>query len=205
MFDINELMNRANGAKEQASKQMEELMQSTENLLTGIEAEKAESLNHTEEIENAKLQAEMEMKAANLQKQKEVLTQMMGEEFAKQSAMMQQQVSEEVKKQVSEIAAMNSQELLGKLYGDDMAILSAALDTLGQLKETDGADGMEEELTPEQLYAFIEERMEHIGKMDELSPVPYTGNLEQWQHVAVLLSGGLSTVNGHALDSLEIQ
>lgn len=205
MFDINELMNRANGAKEQASKQMEELMQSTENLLTGIEAEKAESLNHTEEIENAKLQAEMEMKAANLQKQKEVLTQMMGEEFAKQSAMMQQQVSEEVKKQVSEIAAMNSQELLGKLYGDDMAILSAALDTLGQLEETDGADGMEEELTPEQLYAFIEERMEHIGKMDELSPVPYTGNLEQWQHFAVFLSGILSTVNGHALDSLEVQ
>ena len=208
MFDINELMNRAKGAKEQASRQMEELMRSTEELQAGTEAKEADLLNRTEETENAKLQAEAETEAANrhnIHKQKEVLTQMMGEEFAKQSAMMREQVSEEVKKQVGEIAAMNAQELLGKLYGDDLAILSAACDTLEQLEGTDDPDWEEEELTPEQLYAFVEERMEQIGKMDEPPSVPYADNLEQWRHFAVLLSGIISTVNDHALDALEVE
>ena len=55
MFDINELMNRAKGAKEQASRQMEELMRSTEELQAGTEVKEADPLNRAEETENAKL------------------------------------------------------------------------------------------------------------------------------------------------------
>ena len=205
MFDINELMNQAKNAKEQASKQMEELMQSTEGLQAEIETKEADSLSHIEKTESAKFQAATEMEAANMQKQKEILMQMIGEEFAKQSAIMQEQVSEEVKKQVGEMAGMNSQELLEKLYGDDMAILSAAFDTLEQLSGTDDSDWEEEELTPEQLYALTEELMGKIGEMEEPSPVPYTDSLEQWRHFAVLLSGIISTVNDHALDSLDVE
>lgn len=196
MFDIQELMNRANGAKERASRQMEELKQSAEALQTELKRKEGEDATLTEKTEK---------EIADIDKQRDCLTQMMGEEFARQSAMMQEQVSEEIKKQVGQMAAMNAQELLEKFGGDDMAILSAALDTLEQLEGTDDPDGEDEAIPPQQLYDLTEEHMKKIGEMEEPTPVPYPDSLEQWQHFAILLSGIISTVNDHALDALDVE
>ena len=202
MFDINELMNRANRMKEQAAKQMDDLMQSAEEAQAQIEAKEETARQTEQQAEQSSHSAETETE--NLQKQMEALTQRMGEEFAKQSAAMQEQISEEVKKQVGEMASLGSQELIEKLYGEDMAMLSAAFDTLEQLEGTD-VSFEEEELSSEQLYGLIEEQMEKIQKIEEPSPVPYADRLEDWQRFGILLSGIISTVNDHKLDSLEVE
>ena len=131
------------------AKKMQEMQKRAEEAAEKIKiADADEEKRKAEEEESARRAAELN--EANLQRQREVLAQMMGEEFAKQSAAMQEQVSEEIKRQAEAVAAQAQQDVLGALYGGDRSMLSAALDTYAMMGgEADEEEG-EAERTPAQ-------------------------------------------------------
>ena len=183
------------------ARQMQEMQKRAQEAAEKIKMPAAdEEKSKAEEAERARKAAEQE--EANLQRQREVLAQMMGEEFARQSAAMQEQVSEEIRRQAAAAAAQAQQDVLGALYGDDLSMLSAALDTLAM---DDEEDEEEAELTPAQLYDYVEEKMREIDALEEPQPAAYGALPSRWEKFCILLSGIISTVNEHSLDGLNVE
>ena len=87
MVDINEI--RARNAK-----MMADMQKRTEEAASKLEMPAQDESADGAEEERARRAAELA--AANEQRQREVLSQMMGEEFARQTAAMQEMVSQEV-------------------------------------------------------------------------------------------------------------
>lgn len=188
------------------ARQMQEMQKRAQEAAEKIKMPAAdEEKSKAEEEENARRAAALN--EANLQRQREVLAQMMGEEFAKQSAAMQEQVSEEVKKQAEAVAAQARQDVLGALYGDDLSILSAALDTLAMTEgeEEEEEEEEEAELTPAQFYDYTEKKMQEIDALEEPQPAEYGALPSRWEKFCILLSGIISTVNDHSLDGLDVE
>lgn len=189
------------------ARQMQEMQKRAQEAADRISAPDADALSAQEEEKKRAEEAERARKAAeqeeaNLQRQREVLAQMMGEEFARQSAAMQEQVSEEIRRQAAAAAAQAQQDVLGALYGDDLSMLSAALDTLAM---DDEEDEEEAELTPAQLYDYVEEKMREIDALEEPQPAAYGALPSRWEKFCILLSGIISTVNEHSLDGLNVE
>ena len=168
MVDINEI--RARNAR-----MMADMQKRTEEAISKLEMPAQDENTDGAEEERARRAAELA--AANEQRQREVLSQMMGEEFARQTAAMQEMVSQEVQRQAASAAAQLQQDALGALFGDDAALFSAALDTLAQTEDDEDAE--EQELPPEELYG--------------------------WERFCIALSGIISTVNDHKLDELDVE
>lgn len=183
------------------ARQMQEMQKRAQEAAEKIKMPAAdEEKSKAEEEENARKAAALN--EAALQRQREVLAQMMGEEFARQSAAMQEQVSEEIRRQAAAAAAQAQQDVLGALYGGDLSMLSAALDTLAM----DGEEDEEEaELTPAQLYDYVEEKMREIDALEEPQPAAYGALPSRWEKFCILLSGIISTVNEHSLDGLNVE
>ena len=87
MVDINEI--RARNAK-----LMADMQKRTEEAVSKLDTPAQDENADSAEEERARRAAELA--AANEQRQREVLSQMMGEEFARQTAAMQEMVSQEV-------------------------------------------------------------------------------------------------------------
>ena len=189
------------------ARQMQEMQKRAQEAADRISAPDADALSAQEEEKKRAEEAERARRAAkqeeaNLQRQREVLAQMMGEEFARQSAAMQEQVSEEIRRQAAAAAAQAQQDVLGALYGGDLSMLSAALDTLAM---DDEEDEEEAELTPAQLYDYVEEKMREIDALEEPQPAAYGALPSRWEKFCILLSGIISTVNEHSLDGLNVE
>ena len=194
MVDINEI--RARNAK-----LMADMQKRTEEAASKLETPAQDESADSAEEERARRAAELA--AANEQRQREVLSQMMGEEFARQTAAMQEMVSQEVQRQAASAAAQLQQDALSALFGDDAALFSAALDTLAQTE--DGEDEEEEqELPPEALYDYLESKLGEIDALEEPQPQAY--NIPAlWERFCIALSGIISTVNDHKLDELDVE
>ena len=203
-MDSKEIMERANAAKAKASARMQEMLARTQEIQDAAEKRRAEAKEQEAEREAERARRAQEQEAANLQRQQELLAQVMGAEFARQSAETEAKIAAEVQKQVGEMAGLGAQELIGKIYGDDMAMLAAAFDTLEQW-EGDTEDGEEEEMTSEQLYGFVEEKLAEVARLEEPSPAPYEDSPAQWERFGILLSGIISTLNEHKLDELDVE
>lgn len=203
-MDSKEIMERANAAKAKASARMQEMLARTQAIQDAADKRRTEAEEQEAEREAERARHAQEQEAANLQRQQEILAQMMGAEFARQSAETEAKIAAEVQKQVGEMAGLGAQELIGKIYGDDMAMLAAAFDTLEQW-EGDTEDGEEEEMTSEQLYGFVEEKLAEVARLEELSPAPYEDSPAQWERFGILLSGIISTLNEHKLDELDVE
>lgn len=135
MVDINEI--RARNAK-----LMADMQKRTEEAVSKLEMPAQDENADSAEEERARRAAELA--AANEQRQREVLSQMMGEEFARQTAAMQEMVSQEVQRQAASAAAQLQQDALGALFGDDAALFSAALNTLAQTENDEDAEEEEQ-------------------------------------------------------------
>lgn len=194
MVDINEI--RARNAK-----LMADMQKRTEEAVSKLEMPAQDENADSAEEERARRAAELA--AANEQRQREVLSQMMGEEYARQTAAMQEMVSQEVQRQAASAAAQLQQDALSALFGDDAALFSAALDTLAQTE--DGEDEEEEqELPPEALYDYLESKLGEIDALEEPQPQAY--NIPAlWERFCIALSGIISTVNDHKLDELDVE
>ncbi len=195
MVDINEI--RARNAK-----LMADMQKRTEEAASKLEMPAQDEKADSAEEERARRAAELA--AANEQRQREVLSQMMGEEFARQTAAMQEMVSQEVQRQAASAAAQLQQDALSALFGDDAALFSAALDTLAQTEDGEDDEEEEQELPPEALYDYLESKLGEIDALEEPQPKAY--NIPAlWERFCIALSGIISTVNDHKLDELDVE
>ena len=193
MVDINEIRART-------AKLMADMQKRTEEAVSKLETPTQDENADNAEEERARRAAELA--AANEQRQREVLSQMMGEEFARQSAAMQDMVSEEIQRQAASAAAQLQQDALSALLGDDAALFAAAMDTLAQTE--DDEDTEEKELSPEALYDYLERKLGEIDALEEPQPKAY--NIPAlWERFCIALSGIISTVNDHKLDELDVE
>lgn len=191
MFDINKIMKQARQAKEQALDSVKETMEKNEERINEIEvpgSEQSASVS-ADEVE--------EQISANTQRQVEILGQMFGPESTAQMA-----VNEEVlQKMVHDTAG----DLMEHLFGEDMGVLAAALETL-EMEDMD--DGKEVSFDPEleeNLYVALEEAMDRLESMPEPEAVPYQKEDVKWERFGILLSGILSTLNSHNLDRMDVE
>ncbi len=199
MFDINEIKKRAQQASERAADAMKETFEKSEEIVKKAEEpdSKKSSAVSAAEVE--------EQIAANTQRQVEILGQMFGADGMAQMAVNEELLQKMVNDKVAEATASTAETFMGQLFGEDMGVLAAALETL----EMEDA-GDEEELAfdlelEESLYTTLDETMARLEAMPEPEPIPYQKNDEKWEHFGILLSGILSTLNNHDLDGMDVE
>ena len=217
MFDIDEIMRRAEAARDAASQQLNESMEKSrkiaEQTMADTEKEDAErtaakkaAMEGVAEKQKAEEQASGQ-EAANQQRQVEILGQMFSQEAMEQMAANQEQIQAEIARQVADCAAMGVEDMMNQLFGEDMGIISAAMETLAM--EEDEDDEEEEPELPlaleQELYRVLEEKLAWLDTLPEPEPVPYAKNDPRWSRFGILLSGIISTVNDHDLDGMDVE
>ena len=199
MFDINEIKKRAQQASERAADAMKETFEKSEEIVK--KAEEPDS-KKSSSVSAAEVEEQI---AANTQRQVEILGQMFGADGMAQMAVYEELLQKMVNDKVAEATASTAETFMGQLFGEDMGVLAAALETL----EMEDA-GDEEELAfdldlEEGLYTTLDETMARLEAMPEPEPIPYQKNDEKWEHFGILLSGILSTLNNHDLDGMDVE
>lgn len=217
MFDIDEIMRRAEAARDAASQQLNESMEKSrkiaEQTMADTEKEDAEraaakkaAMEGVAEKQKAEEQSAGQ-EAANQQRQVEILGQMFSQEAMEQMAANQEQIQAEIARQVADCAAMGVEDMMNQLFGEDMGIISAAMETLA-MEEDEDDEEEEPELTlalEQELYRVLEEKLAWLDTLPEPEAVPYAKNDPRWSRFGILLSGIISTVNDHDLDGMDVE
>ena len=199
MFDINEIMKRAQQASEQAADSIKETFEKSEEIVSKIEAP-----NPEESPSISAAEAEEQI-AANTKRQVEILGQMFGPDSMAQMAANEEVLQKMINDKVTEATASATEDFMEQLLGEDMGIIAAAMEML----EMDDADE-DEELSfnlelEESLYTTLEEAMARLEAMPEQQPVPYQKDDTKWGRFGILLSGIISHLNDHNLSSMEVE
>lgn len=217
MFDIDEIMRRAEAARDAASQQLNESMEKSRKIAeqTMADTEKADAeraaaektaMEEVAEKQKAEEQSAGQ-EAANQQRQVEILGQMFSQEAMEQMAANQEQIQAEIARQVADCAAMGVEGMMNQLFGEEMGIISAAMETLA-MEEDEDDEEEEPELTlalEQELYQVLEEKLAWLDTLPEPEPVPYAKNDPRWSRFGILLSGIISTVNDHDLDGMDVE
>lgn len=217
MFDIDEIMRRAEAARDAASQQLNESMEKSRKIAeqTMADTEKADAERTAAEKAAMEGVAEKQkaeeqsagQEAANQQRQVEILGQMFSQEAMEQMAANQEQIQAEIARQAADCAAMGVEDMMNQLFGEDMGIISAAMETLA-MEEDEDDEEEEPELTlalEQELYRILEEKLAWLDTLPEPEPVPYAKNDPRWSRFGILLSGIISTVNDHDLDGMDVE
>lgn len=199
MFDINEIMKRAQQASEQAADSIKETFEKSEEIVSKIEAP-----NPEESPSISAAEAE-EQTDANTKRQVEILGQMFGPDSMAQMAANEELLQKMINDKVTEATTSAAEDFMEQLFGEDMGIIAAAMEML----EMDDADE-DEELSfnlelEESLYTTLEEAMARLEAMPEQQPVPYQKDDTKWGRFGILLSGIISRLNDHNLSSMEVE
>lgn len=192
-------MKRAQQASEQAADSIKETFEKSEEIVSKIEVPNSEE---SPSISAAEVEEQI---ATNTKRQVEILGQMFGPDSMAQMAANEELLQKMVNDKVTEAAASTAENLIGQLFGEDMGVIAAALETL---EMEDGGD--EEELTfnlelEESLYTALEEAMDRLEAMPEPEPVPYQKDDTKWEQFGILLSGIISRLNDHNLSSMDVE
>lgn len=199
MFDINEIMKRTQQAKEQALDAVKETMEKNEERINEIEVPSSEK---SASISAAEVEEQI---SVNTQHQVEILGQIFGPNSMAQTAVNEERLQEMVNDKVAEATSSAAGDLMEHLFGEDMGVLAAALETL-EMDDTDEENELPFDLELEEnLYAALEETMARLESMPEPEAIPYQKNDAKWEHFGILLSGILSTLNSHNLDSMNVE
>ena len=199
MLDIDEILKQARQAKEQALASVKETMEKNEERISKIQVSSSEkdTAASADEVE--------EQIAANTQRQVEILGQIFGPDSMAQMAANEELLQKMVNDKAAEAASAAAGGLMEQLFGEDMGILAAALETL----EMEDADDEEERSfdleLEENLYITLEEAMARIEAMPEPESLPYQKEDGKWKRFGILLSGILSTLNSHDLDDMDVE
>ena len=217
MLDIDEIMRRAEAARDAASQQLNESMAKSRKIAeqTMADTEKADAertaakkaaMEEVAEKQKAEEQSAGQ-EATNQQRQVEILGQMFSQEAMEQMAANQEQIQAEIARQVADCAAMGVEDMMNQLFGEKMGIISAAMETLA-MEEDEDDEEEEPELTlalEQELYRVLEEKLAWLDTLPEPEPVPYAKNDPRWSRFGILLSGIISTVNDHDLDGMDVE
>lgn len=199
MFDINEIRKRAQQASKQATDSMKETFEKSEELINEIEVPNSE--------ENASISAaEVEEQiAANTERQVEILGQIFGPDSMAQMTVNEEMIQKMINDKVAEATASTTENFMGQLFGEDMGIIAAALETLEMEDADDGEDLSFNLELEENLYTTLEEAMDRIEALPEPKTMPYQKDDAKWMRFGILLSGILSTLNSHDLDGMDVE
>ena len=200
MLDINEIRKRAQQASERAASNMKKTFEKSEELIEKLEISPTpESPSPSAEEVEAQL-------AANTQRQVEILGQIFDSDTMAQMAANEEMLQKMAQDKVAEATA-STDSIMETLFGEDMGVLAAALETLAMEDE----DADDEEEAPldleweEHLYAALEEAMARLEAMPEPEPVPYQKEDAKWERFGILLSGMISTLNDHDLHGMDVE
>lgn len=205
MFDIDELMKRAQAASDAASQQLQESMEKSRKI-----AEQAQKYAEKAAEDASKRQSDeeraAELDAANQQRQVEVLGQMFSSEAMAQMAATQELIQQAVDEKVSAVTALGVEGMMDQLFGEDMGIIAAAMETLAMEEEDDEDEERELDQSLEQeLYQVLEEKLAQLDALPEPEPVPCAKGDPRWGRFGILLSGIISTLNDHELDGMDVE
>ena len=199
MFDINEITKRAQQASEQATDAIKETLEKSGEIIR--KAEVSDS-NKSSSISAAEVEEQI---AANTQRQVEILGQMFGADSMAQMAVNEELLQKMVNDKVAEATASTTENFMGQLFGEDMGVLAAALETL-EMEDADEEEELSFDLELEEnLYTTLDETMARLGIMPEPEPIPYQKEDVKWERFGILLSGILSTLNSHDLDGMDVE
>lgn len=193
MFDINEIMKRAQKASDQAADAMKRTLEKSEEIQANIQ----EPVSASEETGQIN---------ANAQRQVEILGQMFDPDSIAQMAANQELLQKMVDEKAAQAAASNAEGLIGDLFGEDMAVIAAALETL-EMEDENGQDNepFSDAELEQKLYGILEEAMARIGSLPEQEPIPYQKDDGKWERFGILLSGIVSSLNDHSLDGMDVE
>lgn len=197
-MDINEIMNRAKAAQAQALASLHEMEEKAEALAASSSPAPAAP------AEEAAAQEAQQM-AADTQRQVEILGQVFDSQTMEQMAANQEQLQRMMEQRVAEAACASTEAVMNQLFGEDMGVLAAALETLAMEEEGEGPGLDDEEETDGALYALLDETLARLDALPEPAPVEYGSDPALWERFGILLSGIVSTLNDHSLDGLDVE
>ena len=197
-MDINEIMNRAKAAQAQALASLHEMEEKAEALAASSSPAPAAP------AEEAAAQEAQQM-AADTQRQVEILGQVFDSQTMEQMAANQEQLQRMMEQRVAEAACASADAMMDQLFGEDMGVLAAALETLAMEEEGEGPGLDDEEETDGALYALLDETLARLDALPEPAPVEYGSDPALWERFGILLSGIVSTLNDHSLDGLDVE
>ena len=197
-MDINEIMNRAKAAQAQALASLHEMEEKAEALAASSSPAPAAP------AEEAAAREAQQM-AADTQRQVEILGQVFDSQTMEQMAANQEQLHRMMEQRVAEAACASADAMMDQLFGEDMGVLAAALETLAMEEEGEGPGLDDEEETDGALYALLDETLARLDALPEPAPVEYGSDPALWGRFGILLSGIVSTLNDHSLDGLDVE
>jgi len=200
MFDMDELMKRAQAASDAASQRLEESMEKSRKIAEQMQADTEKA------AEEAAKRPSGEEQAAGQRRQVEILGQAFSPEAMAQMAASQEAIQKAVDEKVAAAAALGVEGMMERFLGEDMGILSAALETIAM--EEDGEDEEErvlDQALEQELYGVLEEMLARLEALPEPEPAPYARDDPRWGRFGILLSGIISTLNDHALDGMDVE
>ena len=196
-MDVNEIMNRAKAARAQALESLHKTEEKAEALADSFSPEPAAP------AEEAAAREAQQM-AANDQRQVEILGQVFDSQTMEQMAANQEQLQRMMEQRVAEAACASADAMMDQLFGEDMGVLAAALETLAMDDDSEGADPDEEE-TDDALYTLLDETLARLETLPEPAPAEYGRDPALWERFGILLSGIVSTLNDHSLEGLDVE
>ena len=201
MVDPDKIRKCAQAATEKAT---ESLQKSIEDSNQQIE-QMREKLKVSAEPDDA-AQDGTAQSAVDAQRQVELLGQMFSPEMLQQISVTEEMIQQTVDQKVAEAAALGGDGLMRQMFGEDMGIISAALETLVMEDEEDASEERELNIALEQeLYVLLDQKMAQIEALPEADPVTYPKNTLPWTYFGVLLSGMISRLNNHDLDGMDVE
>lgn len=203
MIDLEEIQRRAMTAAEQASKNLNDMLKRSEELAART-APIPQDPSGDPDTRTDAAQSE-----ANQARQVEILGQVFDPEDMARMAANQEQLQQMIQAQMDQAAAFGAEAVMNQLWGEDMGVIAAALETLAMEDGDDEADAEDPpafDLKMEQnLYSLLEEAMARIDSLPEPEPELYGRDMARWERFGILLSGIVSTLNDHRLDGMDVE
>lgn len=204
MFDINEILKQAEAARDAASKQLEESMEKSRKIAERMQVD-AEKADAEKEPQTQKA----EETAAADARRVEILGNIFGPDAPAQMAATEKLIKKAVDEKVAAVTAQGAEGLINQLFGEDMGIVAAALETLAMEEDDANEDDDEEseldEGLEQELYRVLEEHLTRLEALPEPEPVHYAKDDPRWGRFGILLSGIISSVNDHSLDGMDVE
>ena len=202
MFDIDEIMKQAEAAGKAASRQLNESIEKSRKIVK----EQSPAAERTKSDNKSRQQQTEDLIAANQQRQAEILGQIFDRDTMSQMAATQELIQKTLDEKVAAATANGIEGIMDQLFGEDMGIVSAALETLAMEEDNDEeeAPNLDETLELE-LYRILEEKLAQLEALPEPEPVRYVKDDPKWGRFAILLSGIISSVNGHLLNGMDVE
>lgn len=197
-MDINEIMNRAKAAQARATASLHEMEEKSEELA-------ASSSPKSPAPPQDSANREAEQQAANAQRQVEILGQLFDTQTMAQMAANQEQLQQMMEQRVAEAASASTEAVMNQLFGEDMGVLAAALETLSLEAECEGFGLDSENEDNDVLYTLLDETMARLETLPEPASAEYGRDTALWGQFGILLSGIVSTLNDHSLDGLDVE